>query len=82
MVAFAVGVGTTLLASILPARLATRIPPVAAMREGFRLSLGSTRFLGTIGGIMVVIGGAGHRLGTHRLTGHVAVVRRPSVPAR
>ncbi len=58
LVAFAVGVGTTVLASILPARLATRIPPVAAMREGFRLSLGSTKFLGTIGGIMVVVGGA------------------------
>ena len=58
LVAFAVGVGTTLLASLLPARLATRIPPVAAMREGFRLSLGSTKFLATIGTIMVLIGGA------------------------
>jgi putative ABC transport system permease protein len=58
LIALAVGVGTTLLASILPARLATKIPPVAAMREGFSLSLGSTRFLGTLGGIMVAIGGA------------------------
>jgi putative ABC transport system permease protein len=58
LIAFAVGVGTTVLASILPAVSATRIPPVAAMREGFRLSLGSTRVLGVVGGVMVVLGGA------------------------
>lgn len=58
LIALAVGIGTTLLASILPARLATKIPPVAAMREGFSLSLGSTRLLGTVGGVMVVVGGA------------------------
>jgi putative ABC transport system permease protein len=58
IVALAVGIGTTLLASVLPAVLATRIPPVAAMREGFGLSLGTTRTLGTIGGAMVVVGGA------------------------
>jgi len=58
LLALAVGVGTTLLASIIPALSATSIPPVAAMREGFRLSLGSTRLLGIIGAIMVVLGGA------------------------
>jgi putative ABC transport system permease protein len=58
LVAFGVGVGTTLLASILPAISATRIPPVAAMREGFKLSLGSTKVLGLAGGLMVVLGGA------------------------
>jgi putative ABC transport system permease protein len=58
LIAFAVGVGTTLLASIIPAISSTRIPPVAAMREGFRLSLGSTKFLGAVGGVMVVLGGA------------------------
>jgi putative ABC transport system permease protein len=56
--AFAVGIGTTLLSSILPAVWATRIPPVAAMREGFKLSLGSVKVLGIIGTICAVIGGA------------------------
>ena len=76
IVAFAVGVGTTLLASLLPALLATRIPPVAAMREGFRLSLGSTRLLGTIG---TRHGGGrrrGDRVGPAGLAGHAAPVRR------
>lgn len=58
LLAFAVGLGTTLLASIIPAISSMRIPPVAAMREGFRLSLGSTKLLGTTGGVMVVVGGA------------------------
>ena len=31
------GVGITLLASILPARRATRVPPIAAVREGATL---------------------------------------------
>jgi putative ABC transport system permease protein len=57
LLAFAVGVGTTLLASLLPALSATRIPPVAAMREGFQLALGETRTLGIVGGAMVVAGG-------------------------
>ena len=35
-----VGVGTTLLASVAPARRATRIPPVAALREGAVLPRG------------------------------------------
>jgi putative ABC transport system permease protein len=58
LLALLVGVGTTLLASIIPALSATRIPPVAAMREGFHISLGSTKLLGIIGGAMVVLGGA------------------------
>jgi putative ABC transport system permease protein len=58
LIAFAVGIGTTLVASILPAISATRISPVAAMREGFRLPLGSTKTLGLIGTVMVVLGGA------------------------
>ncbi|MEJ5254541.1 MAG: FtsX-like permease family protein [Acidimicrobiales bacterium] len=56
--AFAVGIGTTLLASVLPALWSTRIPPVAAMREGFRLSLGSVRLLGTIGVVLIAAGAA------------------------
>jgi len=58
LVALAVGLGTTLLASIIPAVSATRIPPVAAMREGFRLSLGSTKVLGITGAILAAAGGA------------------------
>jgi putative ABC transport system permease protein len=57
--AFGIGVGTTLLASILPAVWARKVPPVAAIREGFRISLGSVRLLGTIGTALVVVGGAG-----------------------
>jgi putative ABC transport system permease protein len=57
--AFAVGVGATLLSAILPAIWATRIPPVAAMREGFRLSLGTVRTLAIFGTVLVVLGGAG-----------------------
>uniref|UniRef100_UPI002FE37957 ABC transporter permease n=1 Tax=Rhabdothermincola sp. TaxID=2820405 RepID=UPI002FE37957 len=56
--AFAVGIGTTLVSAVLPAVWATRIPPVAAMREGFRLSLGSVRLLGTIGAVLVASGAA------------------------
>jgi putative ABC transport system permease protein len=58
LIALAVGVGTTLLASIIPAVSSTRIPPVAAMREGFRLSLGSTKGLGITGAILAAAGGA------------------------
>jgi putative ABC transport system permease protein len=37
VVSLLLGVGTTLLASILPARRATRVPPIAAVREGATL---------------------------------------------
>ena len=37
LVSMALGVGITLLASILPARRATRVPPIAAVREGATL---------------------------------------------
>jgi putative ABC transport system permease protein len=57
--AFAVGIGATLLSALLPAVWATRIPPVAAIREGFRLSLGTVRTLTLIGVALVVLGGAG-----------------------
>jgi putative ABC transport system permease protein len=56
--AVAVGLGTTMLSSLLPAYWARRVPPVAAIREGFRISLGSVRVLGTVGAILVAIGGA------------------------
>jgi putative ABC transport system permease protein len=56
--AVAVGLGTTVLSSVLPAYWARRVPPVAAIREGFRISLGSVRVLGTVGAALVAIGGA------------------------
>ena len=37
MVSLLIGVGITLLATISPARKATRIPPIAAVREGATL---------------------------------------------
>ena len=37
LVSMGLGIGITLLASILPARRATRVPPIAAVREGATL---------------------------------------------
>ncbi len=42
VVSMALGIGVTLLASLVPARRATRVPPIAAVREGAVLP--STRF--------------------------------------
>jgi putative ABC transport system permease protein len=56
LVAVLVGVGVTLVSSISPARKATTIPPVAAMREGFSLQ-GTSFARRAVGGIaMIVIG--------------------------
>lgn len=52
----AVGIGVTLASAILPARQATRIPPVAAMREGFRLDGGSMRTRFVVGSTVTVLG--------------------------
>ncbi|MCU0268303.1 MAG: FtsX-like permease family protein [Acidimicrobiales bacterium] len=54
--AFGVGVGATVLSALLPAWTATHVPPVAGLRAGYRLRLGTLRSLGIIGGLVVAIG--------------------------
>ena len=56
VMAFVVGVGITLLAVILPARRASRIPPVAAMRPELGFDALSTKRL--VGGTITTIVGA------------------------
>ncbi len=75
VVALIVGIGVTLLASLRPAFRATRVPPIAAVREGAVLA--GTRFarLRTLGsGVLTAIGFAalvyglfGHGLGTKKV---------------
>ena len=59
IVALVVGVGVTLLAALTPARRAARVPPVAAMREGFRLGSGEGTRRTIIAIILAVLGLAG-----------------------
>ncbi|HYB26068.1 MAG TPA: ABC transporter permease [Solirubrobacteraceae bacterium] len=58
VVAIVVGVGVTVLAAILPARRAVRIPPVAALAEQNEDGTGAVRRRRLIGGLIVAIGGA------------------------
>jgi putative ABC transport system permease protein len=77
VVALIVGVGVTLLASIGPARRATKIPPIAALREGAVLPRGRfARFgpvfavlLGLVGVLAIVNGFSGSGSTSHRLLG-------------
>ena len=55
--AFGVGLGVTVLSSLLPAWQATTVPPVAAMRDDFTLSGMSIRSRGLVGGA-ITLGGA------------------------
>ena len=57
VMAFLVGVGITLLAVILPARRASRIPPVAAMRPELGFDALSTKRL-VVGTITTIVGAA------------------------
>jgi putative ABC transport system permease protein len=63
IVALLVGVGVTVVASLVPALRATRVPPMAAMREGEGLPHRSSRLrvvfaaLLTVGGIAALLGG-------------------------
>ncbi|MGB2952799.1 MAG: FtsX-like permease family protein [Gaiellaceae bacterium] len=53
IVSIAVGVIVTLLASLRPARRATRVPPIAAVREGFVLPPGRFARFRTLFGVLV-----------------------------
>jgi putative ABC transport system permease protein len=57
IVSFVVGVGVTLLAALLPAMQASRVPPVAAMRQANTADRPLTK-LTVVGAILFVAGGA------------------------
>ncbi len=54
--AIVVGMGVTLLASILPARKAAQVSPIAALRDGISVSGGSRRLRLAVGAIMAGVG--------------------------
>ncbi len=56
LASYAVGIAVTVLAAYLPARRASRIPPVAAMRDEVALPESSLRRRLLIGGVMVAVG--------------------------
>lgn len=56
--AFGVGVGVTVLAAVIPAVRAARVPPVAAMRDDIALPVKGVRIRGTVGVLMMVAGAA------------------------
>ncbi|MGE0881842.1 MAG: ABC transporter permease [Acidimicrobiia bacterium] len=56
--ALVVGYGITLLAALAPALRARRVPPVAAMRDGFSLHGGPVKVRLTIAAIALVVGAA------------------------
>ncbi|MGI9538821.1 MAG: ABC transporter permease [Miltoncostaeaceae bacterium] len=58
IVAVGLGVVVTLLASILPARRASTVPPIAAMRADFALSSGSDSSRAVVGGVVAVLAAA------------------------
>jgi putative ABC transport system permease protein len=55
--AYIVGVLVTLIAATAPALRASRIPPVAAMRDGVALPERSLRVRAIVGGVVTVVGG-------------------------
>lgn len=64
VVCLAVGIGITVLASIFPALRATRIAPIAALREGATLPVGRfARLTPVIAVIIGIVGGAGMAYG-------------------
>jgi putative ABC transport system permease protein len=77
VLALIVGVGVTLLASIGPARRATKIPPIAALREGAVLPRGRfARFgpvfaflLGLVGVLLIIQGFSGSGSTSRKLIG-------------
>jgi len=56
VIAFVVGVGITLLSSIIPARSAAKVPPIAALRDGIATTHRSRRIRLAVGAVMTVLG--------------------------
>ena len=56
VVAFVVGVGTTLVSSVMPAIRASRVPPVAALRESQPAEYRSSRRRTAAGSVITVLG--------------------------
>ncbi len=63
VVAVAVGVGVTLAASLIPARRAASVPPVAALRSGYRFGAGEGARRTTFGLGLGVLGAVGMGVG-------------------
>jgi putative ABC transport system permease protein len=59
VVALAVGIGVTMLASLRPARRATKVPPIAAVREGSVMPRSRLARFGPIAGVLVFAIGLG-----------------------
>ncbi len=57
VVALLVGVLVTLIASLRPAVRATRVPPIAAVREGAKLEAGRFHRFRTLGAVLTAVGG-------------------------
>ena len=56
VVSLVVGIGVTLLASLAPALRATRIPPLAALRDGLARERGQSRVVFWLGAVLAVAG--------------------------
>ena len=63
IVALAVGIGVTLLASVLPGRRASTVEPVEGMREGVISSPGQSRRRLVVGGVLTALGATAMILG-------------------
>jgi putative ABC transport system permease protein len=70
--ALVVGVGVTLLASLTPSRRAATVPPIAAMRSGFRFGSGEGKKRTVIAVVLSVLGVAALALGLTNATGSTA----------
>jgi len=74
LAALVVGIGVTLLASVIPARSAARVSPVAALRDGISATPSSRRARLVVGAVMTVLGAVLVALGLFVADGTVATL--------